>query len=73
MTQRRRESSRRSTSRRLAKSRESRRHARLLQESLDQLPPWLAEALSTAIEIILRAARESKRRSGGRTEGHHAK
>jgi transcriptional regulator with XRE-family HTH domain len=45
--------------------RESERLALLLQESFGQMPPWLAEAMLTAIRIILRAARKAKRSSGG--------
>jgi transcriptional regulator with XRE-family HTH domain len=51
---------------RIRRSRASERHAHLIQKSLEQLPPWLAEAMSLVVRIILRAARESKRRSGHR-------
>ena len=42
----------------LSSSRADERRARLLRQSLAQLPPWLSEAMSTALRVILRAARE---------------
>ena len=53
----------------LPRNRISRRHARLLRESLAQLPPWLADAVAYALGTIAQAARKvERRRTHGRTK-----
>ena len=52
---------------------EDERRARLLKKSLEQLPPWLAEALPSAIRIVARAARKQNTRSDGRPRAPNKK
>ena len=47
-------------------SQEDERRARLLTKSLEQLPPWLAEVLPSAIHIIVHAVRKADRQSESR-------